>query len=400
MAVRQKVEKWFAQHSDEVIGWRRHLHQHPELSRAEHSTTAFIAETLRSYGLEPHFFPETGLMVDIGPADAPCVAFRGDIDALPLTEETGLPYASAVSGRMHACGHDVHTTIVLALACALSECADELPCRVRIIAQPAEEVMTGGAPDVIAAGGLDGVNRIFALHVEPKIRVGQVGLKVGPITSASDVLRITVKGDGGHSSRPHLTSDLVYALGALTTQLPSLLSRRLDPRTATVLVFGSVHCGAAANAIATQGSLLGTIRTADRATWRTLEPLMRELIEQVLAPTGVRHEVRYTRGVPPVFNDDASTAMMAQAVRKIDPTALLDAPQSSGGEDFAWYLENVPGSMARLGCWPGHGPKHDLHCSDIVVDERCIGVGLRLFSGVIDEYEPVAGEGPGELTHY
>lgn len=385
MSVAAHVDAWLKAHRDEVIGWRRHIHAHPELSNAEHKTTAFLAMILREHGLEPTLFPGTGLMVDIGP-DGGRIAFRADIDALPLTEVTGLEFSSTVPGVAHACGHDVHTTVVLALGCALSEIQDQLTHGVRLIFQPAEEVMDGGAVDVISWGALADVAAIFAVHVEPKLRVGRVGVRTGAITSATDVLGIQVTGPGGHTSRPHLSSDVIYGLGSLITQLPGLLSRRVDPRTGTVLVFGQVNSGYAPNAIPETGSVTGTARTADITTWRSMQPLLEELVSQVLAPTGCSHTILYRRGVPPVLNDDVATALLAQAARSFDPQSVVDAPQSSGGEDFSWYLEKVPGSMARLGCWSGEGDRQDLHQGDLLVDERAIGVGARMFAGVVDEY--------------
>nr|WP_305083776.1 amidohydrolase [Corynebacterium sp. CCUG 71335] len=379
-----QIDSWFVAHRDEVIQWRRHLHSHPEVSHHEIDTTQFIAERLRERGLEPHLFPETGLYVDIGPQSDEKLAFRADIDALRVEETTGLPFASRTPGASHSCGHDVHTAISLALACALAEI--DVPFGVRVIFQPAEEVMDGGAPDVIKWGGLDGVACIYAVHAEPKLRVGQIGVRTGAITSAADVLRINVTGPGGHTSRPHLTNDVVYALGSLVTQLPALLTRRIDPRTGTVLVFGQIEAGFAPNAVPKTGRVSGTIRTQDIATWRTLEPLMSELIDAIIAPTGCSHELAYTRGVPPVMNDDVATAALVEAVRSVDPHAIVQAPQSSGGEDFSWYLEQVPGSMARLGCWRGTGKKYDLHQGDIDIDERCIDVGVRLFGTIVQRF--------------
>lgn len=386
------VSEWISSHRAEVIAWRRHIHRHPETSNNEVETTRFIARTLREYGLEPQLFPETGLMVDIGPeTELGRLAFRADIDALPVTEVTGLEYTSEVPGVMHACGHDVHTTIALATACALADVNREHPLDfgIRVIFQPAEEVWVGGATDVIEWGALEGVNSIFAVHVEPKLRVGRIGVRAGAITSATDVVEINVTGPGGHTSRPHLSADVVYALGKLLTDLPGLLSRRVDPRTGTVLVFGQVNSGYAPNAIPETGSVSGTMRTADIAIWREMQTLFAELVEQVLAPTGVEHELVYHRGVPPVLNDDVSTALLASAAQAIDPQAVVQAPQSSGGEDFSWYLEKVPGSMARLGCWSGEGEQHDLHMGDLAPDERAIGVGVKLFGSVAEQFANV-----------
>ena len=383
------INKWFDAHRAEVIAWRRHIHRNPETANQEVETTNYIANILADYGLEPQRFPHTGLMVDIGPdTELGRLAFRADIDALPITEVTGLEFTSEKPGTMHACGHDVHTTVALGLACALADFqrVNELELGIRVIFQPAEEVWVGGATDVISWGALEGVHSIFAIHAEPKLRVGRIGIRAGAITSATDVVELKIKGPGGHTSRPHLSADVVYALGKVITELPALLSRRVDPRTGTVLVFGQVNSGYAPNAIPETGMLTGTMRTADITIWRQMQELFAELVDQILAPAGVEHELSYNRGVPPVLNDDVATAMLASAAQSIDPQAVVQAPQSSGGEDFSWYLEKVPGSMARLGCWSGEGEQHDLHMGDLIVDERAIGVGIKLFGAVVEQF--------------
>ena len=383
------INEWFDAHRAEVIAWRRHIHRNPETANQEVETTNYIANILADYGLEPQRFPHTGLMVDIGPdTELGRLAFRADIDALPITEVTGLEFTSEKPGTMHACGHDVHTTVALGLACALADFqrVNELELGIRVIFQPAEEVWVGGATDVFSWGALEGVHSIFAIHAEPKLRVGRIGIRAGAITSATDVVELKIKGPGGHTSRPHLSADVVYALGKVITELPALLSRRVDPRTGTVLVFGQVNSGYAPNAIPETGMLTGTMRTADITIWRQMQELFAELVDQILAPVGVEHELSYNRGVPPVLNDDVATAMLASAAQSIDPQAVVQAPQSSGGEDFSWYLEKVPGSMARLGCWSGEGEQHDLHMGDLIVDERAIGVGIKLFGAVVEQF--------------
>ncbi|MDK4233057.1 M20 family metallopeptidase [Corynebacterium accolens] len=383
------INEWFDAHRAEVIAWRRHIHRNPETANQEVETTNYIANILADYGLDPQRFPHTGLMVDIGPdTELGRLAFRADIDALPITEVTGLEFTSEKPGTMHACGHDVHTTVALGLACALADFqrVNELELGIRVIFQPAEEVWVGGATDVISWGALEGVHSIFAIHAEPKLRVGRIGIRAGAITSATDVVELKIKGPGGHTSRPHLSADVVYALGKVITELPALLSRRVDPRTGTVLVFGQVNSGYAPNAIPETGMLTGTMRTADITIWRQMQELFAELVDQILAPVGVEHELSYNRGVPPVLNDDVATAMLASAAQSIDPQAVVQAPQSSGGEDFSWYLEKVPGSMARLGCWSGEGEQHDLHMGDLIVDERAIGVGIKLFGAVVEQF--------------
>lgn len=372
------LDDWLSANSSEVVAWRRHIHQNPELSRNEVATTEMIADVLRSVGLKPRILPGgTGLFCDVGTGQR-CVALRGDIDALPLTEKSGAPYASKNPGVMHACGHDAHATVVLGAALALAS-ATELPGRIRLIFQPAEEVMPGGALDVLAAGGLDGVERIFGLHCDPRLPVGRIGTRIGAITSASDLIELRLTSPGGHTSRPHLTADLVNALGTVITGLPALLSRRVDPRSGTVMVWGAVHAGEAANAVPQDGVLRGTLRTGNREIWAELEPLVKEFVGALLAPTGVGFDLLHRRGVPPVVNDRESTMLLRAGIEAaLGEDALAGTEQSSGGEDFGWYLEHVPGSFARLGVWDGVGKQRDLHQPDFNLDERALMVGVRV----------------------
>lgn len=379
------LDAWLTANAGHVLAWRRHIHAHPELSRAEHGTTAFLTERLTEAGLSPRVLPGgTGLLCDLGPENAQprrTIALRADIDALPLTEATGLPFSSTADGVAHSCGHDAHTTILLGTALALAT-GPELPGRIRLIFQHAEEVMPGGALDVLAAGGLDGVEQIFGLHCDPRLPVGRVGVKAGAITSASDLLELRLNSPGGHTSRPHLTADLVHALGTVITGLPTLLSRRVDPRTGTVLTWGAVHAGEAPNAIPQNGVLTGTLRTGDRGTWAELEPLTRELVSGLLAPLGVGFDLQHRRGVPPVVNDAASTELMSAAIQSaLGEHAVTGTPQSSGGEDFGWYLEHVPGSFVRLGVRSGQARARDLHQPTFDLDERALLVGIRVMVG-------------------
>lgn len=376
------LDDWLTRNGTDVLAWYRHIHAYPELSRQEFSTTELVAKLLAEVGLRPELLPaKNGLICDVGTGDN-CVALRADMDALPLTELTGLAYASTVVGACHACGHDAHTAMLLAAGLALAS-APELPGRVRLIFQPAEEVMPGGALDVLAAGGLDGVRSIFGLHCDPRLQVGKIGTRIGAITSATDLLELRLTSPGGHTSRPHLTADLVHALGTVITGLPALLSRRIDPRSGTVLVWGAVHAGEAANAVPQDGVLRGTLRTGDHEVWADLEPLVAGLVQSLLAPTGVGFELRHQRGVPPVINSRESTELFrAGAEAALGEDALVGTKQSSGGEDFGWYLEHVTGSYARLGVWSGHGPMPDLHQPTFRLDERALLVGVRVLTHV------------------
>ena len=385
MNLSQAAENWLAEHFDDLVAWRRHIHAHPELGRQEYATTQFVASHLADAGLNPKVLPlGTGLTCDIGPEDRPRIALRADMDALPMPERTGAPYASTVPNVSHACGHDGHTAVLLGAALALAS-VPELPVGVRLIFQPAEELMPGGAIDTIAAGGLAGVSRIFALHCDPRLQVGKVAVTVGPITSAADQIHLTLHSPGGHTSRPHLTADLIYGMGTVITGLPGVLSRRIDPRHSTVMVWGAVNAGVAANAIPQTGTLAGTIRTASHDAWLTMEGLVRETVTQLLAPLGIEHSIDYRRGVPPVVNEEISTRILSHAIEAVGPDALADTKQSGGGEDFSWYLEELPGAMARLGVWSGRGPQLDLHQPTFDLDERALRVGVQVLVNTVEQ---------------
>ncbi|MCV7257930.1 amidohydrolase [Mycobacterium shimoidei] len=385
MSLSDIAESWLAAHHDELIEWRRHIHRYPELGRQEFATTQFVAERLVDAGLNPKVLPGgTGLICDFGPEHQPRIALRADMDALPMAERTGAPYESTMPNVAHACGHDAHTAILLGTALSLAS-VPELPVGVRLIFQAAEELMPGGAIDAIAAGALSGVSRIFALHCDPRLAVGRVAVKPGPITSAADRLEIVLYSPGGHTSRPHLTADLVYGIGTLITGVPGVLSRRIDPRRSTVLVWGAVNAGVAANAIPQTGVLAGTVRTASRETWQSLEGIIREAVSSLLAPLGIEHTLAYHRGVPPVVNEEVSTRILAHAIDAVGPEVLADTRQSGGGEDFSWYLEEVPGAMARLGVWPGHGPQLDLHQPTFDLDERALAIGVRVMVNIVEQ---------------
>ena len=377
----------YADLRDELVGIRRDIHAHPELGRTEVRTTALVADRLRAAGLEPHLLPGSGLVCDIGPGPATSghqrIALRADLDALPVLDATGLPWASTSRGVAHACGHDVHTTAVLGAGLLLAQLADELTVGVRLVFQPAEEVQPGGALDVIAAGGLDGVGQIYSFHCDPKVDVGQVGTRIGPITSASDEVTVTISGAGGHTSRPHLTGDVVFALGQVITQVPAVLGRRLDPRSGVNLTWGAVQAGSTHNAIPASGSVRGTLRCLDVRAWERASSVFHSAVEQVVSSYDVDVEVRHQRGVPPVENSERCTATLETAARDVlGEESVLLTEQSLGGEDFAWYLTRVPGAMARLGTRTPGGYTHDIHQGDLRIDERAIDVGVALLARV------------------
>jgi amidohydrolase len=371
---------------DDLVALRRELHAHPELAWQETATTALVAERLEKAGLQVKLLPKSGLIAELGADEGPLVALRADLDGLPVDDRGGEPWASTVPGVAHACGHDVHTAALVGAGVALAEAHETspLPGRVRLLFQPAEEVMPGGALEVIAAGALDGVQHVYGLHCDPSIDVGKVGLRVGPLTGAADALTVRLTGHGGHTSRPHLTQDLTYALGKLVTELPGALSRRLDPRAGASLVWGVVRAGSAKNVIPAAGEVAGTLRMLDAVAWADAEDLVRELIGQILAPYGVGAAVTYVRGVPPVVNEPGATSLLDGAVRSVlGEDGAVSTPQSLGGEDFAWYLEEVPGAMGRLGTRTPGGRTYDLHQGDLHIDEGSIAVGAKVMAAAV-----------------
>jgi amidohydrolase len=400
------LDGFLAEHEAELVEFRRDLHANPETGYTEHRTTRRVALRLAAAGLRPVILPKgTGLVVDIGTdtyGERSVVALRADIDALPMSDEKQVPYASSVPGVCHACGHDVHTTILLGTGLFLAgqAAAGLLPGRVRLIFQPAEEIGTG-ALDVLSAGGIAPVGRIFALHCDPRLDAGQLGVRTGPITAACDKIEVRVTGPGGHTARPHLTADLVYALGKIVTELPAMLSRRVDPRSSLSLVWGQVSAGNAPNAIPDIGVASGTIRTLDEDAWHSAPDLLKELIDSVASAYGVQAELVYSRNVPPTVNEATSAAMFSAAGEAVlGPGGVVHTPQSLGGEDFAWYLESIPGALARLGTRvPGSGDSFDLHQPTFDVDERAIGVGVRVMAATAltalwDEAAPQSPQSP------
>jgi amidohydrolase len=391
-----ELDAFLAGHQAELVDFRRDLHAHPEIGYHEYRTTRRVKLRLEAAGLRPTLLPKgTGLLVDIGSGTDAVIGLRADLDALPISDEKNVPYRSTFANACHACGHDVHTTVLLgtALFLARTAAAGALPGRVRLIFQPAEEVPCG-ALDVLAAGGIASVDRVFALHCDPRLDVGKIGTRVGAITAACDKITVRVTGPGGHTARPHLTADLVYALGKIITELPAALSRRVDPRSSLSLVWGRVSAGAAANAIPDDGIVEGTVRCLDDEAWHQAPDLLKALVDSVAAAYGVVAELSYVRNVPPTVNEAISTAMVeAAADRVLGPDAVVAAPQSLGGEDFAWYLESIPGALARLGTRrPGSGDDFDIHQPTFDVDERAIGVGVRLM--VATALTAMSGGGP------
>ncbi|MDX6286347.1 MAG: hypothetical protein QOG53_1832 [Frankiales bacterium] len=375
------LEQWLGNHGDELVAVRRHIHAHPELGREETATTELLVNRLAAAGLEPRRLPSgSGLICDVGSGE-PVVGLRADLDALPIDDTKDVAYASSVPGVCHACGHDVHTTALLGTGLALSSRRDELPGTVRLIFQPAEELIPGGALDVIDAGGMDRLRALAALHCAPALEVGEVGLRVGPITAAADWVEVRLDGPGGHTARPHLTVHLVDVLARVAIEVPERIAAKLDGAPFQ-LTWGNVQAGGAGNVIPSSGHLRGSVRTPDTTLWDRGRELVSEAVDAVIATTGARATIDYRRGVPPVVNDEHVIELMRAGVETaIGVGAVTTTEVSMGGEDFGWYQQHVPAAMARLGVRTPGSPTRDLHRGDFDVDETAIGVGVRFLVG-------------------
>jgi len=388
----RSLDHWLAEHGEGLVALRRNIHAHPELSGAEIATTELVFERLELAGLQPRRLSSgTGLVCDIVPSveqtTQPMLALRADLDALAMADQKDVPYRSQVPGVSHACGHDVHTTVVLGAALYYAHHRHELPGPVRFVFQPAEERVPGGALDVLRDGGLTGIDAIVGIHCEPKLDVGTIGVRSGAISSAADMARIVLSGPGGHTARPELTVDLVDLAARIVADLPTAVAARLGNSADVKIVFGSIHAGDAANVIPTSCELKASVRTPSLDVWELLPELVTSVVADILAGSGADHELDYTHGVPPVVNDGSVTDVVARAAAmEFGEHAVTGVEQSWGGDDFAWFTREVPGTYVRLGVRTPDGPTLDLHAGHFDVDERSIALGIRLLTATVDRY--------------
>lgn len=366
-----------------AIDLRRAIHRHPERGFAEFATTGRIAAALEAEGIAARVREDgTGLVADVGP-DAPRVAWRADLDALPIHEMTNLAFRSNVDGWMHACGHDAHSAIATAIATVLHEQGDV---SVRFIFQPAEESFPGGARQLTLEGAIDGISAIAAFHVDPSLEVGKIGLRIGAITSSSDRFQITVEGPGGHTARPHETVDTLYAAGRILTDLPMMVHRSLDSRIPISLVFGQLRGGEADNVIPTRVTMAGTVRMLDDTARDHVPMLIDRLAQEIAQPTGAKVSTTFETGIPPVINDPRVIAAAHLAVvETLGSDAVAEAQPSMGAEDFADYLETIPGALLRLGVRTPGKAELALHSAVFDIDEGAIAHGIA--AGAATLYE-------------
>ena len=367
----------------ELLELRRHLHAHPELSGEEHQTAALVAGELRSLGWRvQEGMGRTGVVAELGPDHGPTVGLRVDMDALPVEERTGLPYASKRQGIMHACGHDLHTCTGLGVAKLLTT-LPALQARVRLLFQPAEE-LAQGAVWMREAGATKGLDALFGIHVVPNLPAGIVGIRRGCLTAAAGELEILVRGEGGHGARPHQSVDAVWMAAKVVTELQQAISRRLDALQPVVVSFGKVEGGRAFNVIADQVRLLGTVRCLDLEQHAMLPGWIEDTVQAICVGCGGSAEVRYRCIAPPVDNDVALTNLLERcAIDRLGRDRVVPVEQPSlGAEDFAELLRDVPGMMMRLGVAGPEGCAA-LHNGAFALDETALAVGIEVLTATL-----------------
>ncbi len=365
----------------ELVGLRRHIHAHPELSGSEHQTAALVAGELRLLGWQVREgVGRTGVVAELGPEGAPLVGLRVDMDALPVEERTGLPFASSQQGLMHACGHDLHTAVGLGVARLLAPLADGLTARVRLLFQPAEETAQG-AGWMLADGAMRGVEALFGVHVFPSLEVGSIGVRSGSLTAAAGELEVEVLGEGGHGARPHQSTDAIWIAARVVSGLQEAISRRLDALQPVVVSFGRIEGGKAFNVIADHVRLLGTVRCLDTEVHAELPGWIEDTVHAICRGYGGEARVRYRCISPPVHNDPDLTDLVEEAGQALlGPRQVRRLEQPSlGAEDFAELLKAAPGTMFRLGVAGPQGCA-PLHNGTFNPDERALGVGVEVLT--------------------
>jgi amidohydrolase len=376
------VENLTVQYENMLIENRRYLHSHPEPSYREQKTQQFIIEKLEACGIpyqksDKYYYTVARIK---GNQPGKTVAFRADIDALALPDKKDVPYRSQNENCAHACGHDAHMSVLLALAHLFSTHHELINGEVRFIFQHAEEVLPGGAYTIIKDGFLDEVDVIFGAHMWLAYELGKIGVREGPAMACSDEFRIDITGQGGHGSEPHKNLDALLAAAAVTTQLQNIVSRMTPALEPAVLSVCELHGGSAFNVMPDTAYLRGTVRAFNEKIQDLIEEKIKRIAEGVCASLGVEQQVSYLRGFPPTVNDPAVTALFRKAVQKDTDYELITSEPVMGAEDFSYYLRKVPGTYFFVGARnESRGIIHPHHHPLFDIDERAMSAALNCF---------------------
>lgn len=363
-----------------VVELRRDIHRHPELGFEEERTASLVERELDSLGIEHRRIAKTAVVgVVRGAKPGRVVGLRADMDALPITERSGVSFASEVPGKMHACGHDAHTAMLMGAARVLAGMRDELRGTVVLLFQPAEEG-PGGAEPMIAEGALDDprVEAVAMLHVDPRLRVGQIGITPGPVNASADELFVTVHGRGGHGAYPHDSADAIPAASAIVLALQNIAARETDPLKSVVLTVGTINGGYRNNVIADEVKMTGTLRAHDPEIRNGLEARVRRIVDGVASAYNVKADVKIGYGYPPVVNNVTLAENFREYMRANSGLHVESPPPTMGAEDFAYFASRVPGVHARLGVSEPDGTSHyPGHSPEFRIDEDALPVGVK-----------------------
>ncbi|MET0682786.1 MAG: M20 family metallopeptidase [Casimicrobiaceae bacterium] len=381
--VTQAADRW----SDEIIALRRKIHAHPELAFEEQETAARVQEFLTRLGIPYRAgVGKTGIVALLpGGKPGPTIAIRADMDALPINEPAGLSFASKIPGKMHACGHDAHTAIVLGVAAMLSEMRDDITGRVMFVFQPAEETLTGAAAMLEAGAFADPApDAILGFHNWPQLRTGSVGWHPEAVMASSDAFDVTIKGVGGHGAHPHLAVDSIVGAAQFVNQLQTIVSREIAPISSAVVTIGRIAGGTARNIIAPSVELSASVRTLESETAAKIEATVRRILEGLKVGMRVDYELKWTKLTPVLRNDKPTMARVLNAARELlGPANVIEMPAPSmGSEDYAWFAERVPSAHLRIGSKiDGHDTA--IHRADYQLNEEVIPLGMKVMTRAV-----------------